>query len=110
MDPHKVACFNEACLASGQVGKVKLCIHRHEERRTVCAVYGGTLAAAFAGDERMVDELRQISGSCAEAVHLHLVEQRRDLGQVQADEIRVRVQGVILYWGQSSAPAATVRW
>ena len=31
----------------------------------------------------------------SQQVHEHLVEQPRDLGQVQADEIRVKMQGSI---------------
>jgi hypothetical protein len=55
------------------------------------------IVAAFGLDERTVAEWGARSGRQGQAVHAHLVEQPRDLGQVQADEIRVKKQGGIVW-------------
>ena len=55
------------------------------------------IVAAFGLDERTVAEWWARSGRQGQAVHEHLVEQPRDLGQVQADEIRVKKQGGIVW-------------
>jgi transposase-like protein len=55
------------------------------------------IVAAFGIDERTVKSLEKNAGSHCQKVHEHLVEQPRDLGQVQADEIRAKVQGHILW-------------
>jgi len=55
------------------------------------------IVAAFGLDERTVAEWWARSGRQGQAVHAHLVEQPRDLGQVQADEIRVKKQGGIVW-------------
>ena len=55
------------------------------------------IVAAFGFDERTVQDWQARAGQHAEQVHQHLVGQPRDLGQVQADEIRVKGQGVILW-------------
>ncbi len=49
------------------------------------------IVAAFTLDERMVADWQKRAGQHCERLHAHLVEQPRDLGQVQADEIRVKV-------------------
>jgi transposase-like protein len=54
------------------------------------------VVAAFGLDERTVLSWNDRSGKHCEQVHQHLVEQPRDLGQVQGDEIRVKVQGGIV--------------
>jgi transposase-like protein len=54
------------------------------------------MVAAFGCDERTVADWWARSGRQGQAVHEHLVEQPRDLGQVQADEIRVKKQGGIV--------------
>jgi transposase-like protein/IS1 family transposase len=51
------------------------------------------IVAAFGFDERTVADWWARSGRQGQAVQEHLVEQSRDLGQVQADEIRVKIQG-----------------
>ena len=51
------------------------------------------IVAAFGFDERTVADWWARSGRQGQAVHEYLVEQPRDLGQVQADEIRVKKQG-----------------
>jgi transposase-like protein len=55
------------------------------------------IVAAFGLDERTVSEWRDRAGKHCEAVHKHLVEKPRDLGQVQADELRVTEQGRIVW-------------
>jgi transposase-like protein len=55
------------------------------------------IVAAFGFDERTVAAWWARSGRQGQAVHEYLVEQPRDLGQVQADEIRVKRQGGIVW-------------
>src|SRR5262249_40510542 len=55
------------------------------------------IVAAFGFDERTVAAWWARSGRQGQAVHESLVEQPRDLGQVQADELRVKKQGGIVW-------------
>ena len=55
------------------------------------------IVAAFGLDERTVADWWSRSGRHTQAVHESLVEQPRDLGHVQADEIRVKKQGAIVW-------------
>lgn len=55
------------------------------------------IVAAFGFDERTVADWWSRSGRQSQSVHESLVEQPRDLGQVQADEIRVKKQGGIVW-------------
>jgi transposase-like protein len=55
------------------------------------------IVAAFKLDERTVVGWQERAGKHCEQVHQHLVEEPRDLGQVQADEIRVKKQGDIIW-------------
>ena len=55
------------------------------------------IVAAFGFDERTVAAWRARAGRQGQAVQEYLVEQPRDLGQVQADEIRVKQQGGIVW-------------
>ena len=55
------------------------------------------IVVAFGFDERTVAAWGTRSGQQGQAVQEHLVEQPRDLGQVQADEIRVKTQGRIVW-------------
>jgi transposase-like protein len=55
------------------------------------------IVAAFGFDERTVAAWWARSGRQGQAVHEHLVEQPRDLGQVQADASRVKKQGGIVW-------------
>ena len=55
------------------------------------------IVAAFGFDERTIAEWWTRSGQHGQAVHESLVEQPRDLGQVQADELRVKKQGGIVW-------------
>ena len=55
------------------------------------------IVVAFGYDERTVARWLARAGGQGQAVQEHLVEQPRDLGQVQADEIRVKTQGRIVW-------------
>ena len=55
------------------------------------------IVAAFGLDERTVASWQRRAGSHCQKVHEHLVQQPRDLGQVQADEIWVKHQGGIAW-------------
>ena len=55
------------------------------------------IVAAFGWDERTVKRMQAAAGEHCQEVHEHLVEQPRDLQHVQADEIWVKAQGVILW-------------
>src|SRR5262245_18769653 len=55
------------------------------------------IVAAFGFDERTIAAWWARSGRQGQAVHEALVEQPRDLGQVQADELRVKKQGGIVW-------------
>src|SRR4029450_7016746 len=55
------------------------------------------IVAAFGFDERTIADWWARSGRQGQAVHAYLVEQPRDLGQVQADELRVKKQGGLVW-------------
>jgi len=55
------------------------------------------IVAAYGWDERTVAEMQAKAGAHCQAVHEHKVEQPRDLVQVQADEMWVKAQGMILW-------------
>jgi transposase-like protein len=67
------------------------------------------IVAAFGLDERTVASWQSRAGEHCQKVHEHLVEQPRDLGQVQADEIRVKYQGGIA-WLAMALQVATRLW
>lgn len=67
------------------------------------------IVAAFGVDERTVMSLEKRAGNHCQQVHEHLVEQPRDLGQVQADEIYAKVQGGIL-WLATAIQVQTRLW
>jgi transposase-like protein len=74
--------------------------------------YGCPLQAivmAFGLDERTVLSLQSKSGQHCQRVHEHLVQRPRDLGQVQGDEIRAKVQGGIL-WMAMAIQVQTRLW
>jgi transposase-like protein len=74
--------------------------------------YGCPLQAvciAFGLDERTVLDWQARAGQHCQRVHEHLVGQPRDLGQVQADEIRVKIQGRIL-WMAMAIQVQTRLW
>src|SRR2546429_849245 len=55
------------------------------------------IVAAFGCDERTVAEWWARAGRQGQAVHEYVVEQPRDLRQVQADELRLKKQGGIVW-------------
>jgi hypothetical protein len=55
------------------------------------------IVAAFGFDERTVADWWARSGRQGQAIQEYLVEQPRDLGQVQADELRIKKQGGIVW-------------
>lgn len=67
------------------------------------------IVAAFGFDERTVVQWQERAGKHCQGVHEHLVEQARDLGQVQADEIRVKKQGGII-WTAMAIQVSTRLW
>ena len=56
------------------------------------------IVAAFGFDERTVAAWLARAGRQGQAIQEHLVEQPHELGQVQADEIRVKKQGGSSGW------------
>jgi transposase-like protein len=67
------------------------------------------IVVAFGFDERTVARWMGRGGVQGQAVQQHLVEHPRDLGQVQADEIRVKKQGGIV-WMALAMMVATRLW
>jgi transposase-like protein len=59
------------------------------------------IVVAFGFDERTVANWAARAGIQGQAVPVRLVEQPRDLGQVQADEIRVKPQGGIVWMARA---------
>lgn len=55
------------------------------------------IVAAFGWDERTVKRVQEEAGGHCQEVHEHLVEQPRDLEHVQADEIWVKAQGIVMW-------------
>jgi hypothetical protein len=66
------------------------------------------LVAAFGFDERTVANGWTRSGPQGQAVHEYLVEPPRDLGQVQADELRIKKQGGTVW--MALAMMVQTRW
>jgi hypothetical protein len=67
------------------------------------------IVAAFGLDERTVLSWQARSGKHDQRVHEHLVERPRDLGQVQAGEIRAKIQSGIL-WMAMAIQVRTRLW
>ncbi len=67
------------------------------------------IVAAFDLDERTVADWHARAATQAKQVHQHLVEQPRDVGEVQADELRVKRQGAII-WVALAMQTATRLW
>ena len=55
------------------------------------------IVAAYGFDERTVANWLTRAGVHSQALHEHLVERPQDLGQVQADELRVKRQGGVVW-------------
>jgi transposase-like protein len=67
------------------------------------------IVVAFGYDERTVACWLTRAGVQGQAVQAHLVEQPRDLGQVQADEIRIKTQGGLV-WMALALMVSTRLW
>lgn len=67
------------------------------------------IVAAFGWDERTVKRIQEEAGRHCEEVHEELVEQPRDLQHVQADEVWVKAQGMIL-WLVMAIQVSTRLW
>jgi transposase-like protein len=67
------------------------------------------IVVAFGFDERTVAAWMARAGGHSRAIHAHLVEQPHDLGQVQADEIRVKKQGGVV-WMALALMVSTRLW
>lgn len=67
------------------------------------------IVAAFSLDERTVASWRDRAGQHCQSVHNNLVATPRDLGQVQMDELRVKVQGGVV-WIASALMVSTRLW
>jgi transposase-like protein len=67
------------------------------------------IVMAFALDERTVQNWQARAGRHCEQVHAHLVQRPRELGQVQADEIRVKTQGGVV-WLAMALQVSTRLW
>jgi transposase-like protein len=97
---HRYICH--VCRKTFAETKGTVCYRAHTEAREMTRVvtllaYGGPLQAivvAFGLDERTVKAWLTRAGEHAEQVHDHLVQRPRGLGQVQADEIRAKLQGL----------------
>jgi transposase-like protein len=79
---------------------------------TTLIAYGCPLQAivvAFGLDERTVSAWQKRAGAHCQQVHEYRVEQPRDLLHVQADEIRVKIQGMIL-WLAMAIQVSTRLW
>ena len=69
------------------------------------------IVVTFGLDERTVADWHKRAGKHCEAVHPHLViGQPRDLGQVQADEIRVKLQRRLVAWQAMAIQVPTRLW
>ena len=55
------------------------------------------IKAAYGLDERTIANWQHRAGQHCEQVHQHLVEHPREVGQVPADELRVKPQGEIVW-------------
>jgi transposase-like protein len=64
---------------------------------------------AFGLDDRTIRNWEQRAGHHSAQVHQHLVQRPRDLGQVQADEIRVKMQKVVV-WLAMAMQVSTRLW
>jgi transposase-like protein len=67
------------------------------------------IVAAFGWDERTVKRVQEQAGDHCQEVHEHLVEQPRDLVHVQADEIWVKAQGMVM-WLAMAIQVGTRLW
>jgi len=99
-------CYCNVCEKTFSIKKGTICYRLKTDPVQVMLVitllaYGCPLqaiVAAFGFDERTVKSWWQRAGEHCQQVHEHLVEGRQlDLGQVQADEIKVKMQGGVIW-------------
>ena len=143
MDPTKVFCHNQDCIASGKLGLKNIGVHSIKQSRYICHICSKTftdtkgtmfyrirypaefvtqiitlltfacptsaIVAAFGLDERTVADWQRRAGIHCQKIHQYLVQQPRNLGQVQADEIRVKHQGGIA-WLAMAIAVSTRLW
>jgi transposase-like protein len=86
--------------------------HQDLEMVVTLLAYGCPVQAivqAYGWDERTVRDVQEQAGEHCREVHEHLVEQPRDLGQVQGDEIRVKAQGIVC-WLAMAIQVSTRLW
>lgn len=78
-------------------------LHHNEELMTVVIALLANgcppqaIVAAYGLDERTVANWQERAGKHSQAVHEHLVQQPRELEHVQADEVRVKAQGQVMW-------------
>lgn len=65
---------------------------------------------AFGVDERTVVNWQERGGTHCQAIHEHLVEQPRELGEVQLDEIRVKLLARVVGWMAMAIEVPTRLW
>jgi len=70
----------------------------------------GAISAAFGFQRRTVKGWMEAAGMHCEQVHRQQVLQPRDLGQVQADELRVKSQGKRILWLAMAIMVPTRLW
>lgn len=139
MDPQTVWCPNSDCPARGQLGQGNIGVRSQKERRYHCRVCDKTFGArtgtifhrrrtdealitlvswacplvalehAFGLQPHTVRDWLAATGRHAEAVHHAQVVQPRDLGKVQADEVRVKTQCGIV-WMAMAMMVSTRLW
>jgi transposase-like protein len=105
------------CRATFTASKGTVFYRRHKEAMQLVWVitllaYGcppQAVVQAFGWDERTVYALLQDAGQHCERVHEHLVQQPRELQHVQADELRVKLQGAIV-WVAMALEVRTRLW
>jgi transposase-like protein len=68
------------------------------------------IVAAFGLDERTVFDWQEKAGEHCERVHQDLVEKPRDLVQVQADEIRVKLAKKVVIWMAMALQVSSRLW
>jgi transposase-like protein len=101
--PPRYRCTVCGTTFSGRAGT--LYYRRSTDEATITCVitlvaYGcppAAIEAAFGVQRQTVADWTGAAGAHGEAVHQHLVCQPRDLGAVQADEIRVKQQGGVVW-------------
>lgn len=110
---YKCAVCNKTFAASRGTPFYRL---RHSIDVVTCVItliaYGCPVQAivmAFGLDERTVMDWQKRAGKHTQQVHEQLVEQPRDLGHVQADELRVKAQGKVL-WLAMAIMVSTRLW